>query len=329
MRNVADKSLVSLVAAAAVWALAVAGALAQAEADSEVRALDQRIADAVVRGDTDYVARVTADDFVMVHGDGWTHGGQPLRTDDKQALLDRVATKYYDVLAFDSVQAELHGNVAITHGRYLAHTPGVTDANRAWFSVRYERVYAQRDGGWQYLSHRTVHGPIYGPSREAVVDDADQTSPPTASTTSVTVPSAAGGEVLELERAIGMAIARGHTQYFDEATADDFVMLHGDGWTKGGQAALVDDKASFMPRVASNAYAVHDYDRQAVELHDDVAITYGRYIGNIPSSPPDRRWFYVWYQKVYAQRDGRWVYLSHRTVDGAHYAVDRASLHLE
>ena len=74
---------------------------------------------------------------------------------------------------------------------------------------------------------------------------------------------------------------------------------------------------------------VHDYDRQAVELHDDVAITYGRYVGHIPSSPPERRWFYVWYQKVYAKRDGRWVYLSHRTVDGAHYAEDRASLPLE
>ncbi len=195
--------------------------------------------------------------------------------------------------------------------------------------MRYERVYARRDGGWRYLSHRTVHGPIYGPTRDAVVDDAGQSSPATDAATNAEEPATAGGEVLALERTIGVAIKRGHTQYFDQATADDFVMLHGDGWTTGGQAALVDDKASFLPRVASNAYAAHDYDRQAVELHDDVAVTYGRYVGNIPSSPPDRRWFYVWYQKVYAKRDGRWVYLSHRTVDGAHYAVDRASLRLE
>ena len=56
---------------------------------------------------------------------------------------------------------------------------------------------------------------------------------------------------------------------------------------------------------------------------------YGRYIGHIPSSPPERRWFYVWYEKVYAKRDGRWVYLSHRTVDGAHYAADRSALDLD
>jgi hypothetical protein len=304
-------------------------AFAQRGHDTEVLELDQRIADAVVLGDTAYVDRATASDFVMVHGDAWTHGGQPLLVDGKESLLQRVASKYYDVLAFDSVQAELHGDVAITHGRYVAHTAGGNDPSRAWFSVRYERVYAKRDGGWRYLSHRTVHGPIFGPSRDSVVDDAAQSSPPTRAVTGATADAAAGAEVLAFERAIGAAIVRGDSELFDQATSDDFVMLHGDGWTTGGRPALVDDKASFLPRVAGSAYAAHDYDRQAVELHDDVAITYGRYIGHIPSSPPERRWFYVWYQKVYAKRDGRWVYVSHRTVDGAHYAVDRASLALD
>jgi hypothetical protein len=109
-------------------------------------------------------------------------------------------------------------------------------------------------------------------------------------------------------------------------TSADFVMVHGDGWTRGEKPALVDDKASFMKRVASRSYVAHDYDVQAVELHGDVAITYGRYVGNIPSSPEGRRWFSVWYEKVYAKRDGRWLYLSHRTVDGAHYGLDRASV---
>ena len=103
-------------------------------------------------------------------------------------------------------------------------------------------------------------------------------------------------------------------------------MVHGDGWTHGERPALVDDKASFMKRVAAGSYAAHDYEVQAVEMHGDVAITYGRYVGHIPSSPEGRRWFYVWYEKVYARRDGRWVYLSHRTVDGAHYGADRASV---
>ena len=52
------------------------------------------------------------------------------------------------------------------------------------------------------------------------------------------------------------------------------------------------------------------------------------YVGHIPGSPEGRRWFSVWYEKVYAKRDGRWVYLSHRTVDGAHYGNDRESVSL-
>jgi uncharacterized protein DUF4440 len=138
--------------------------------------------------------------------------------------------------------------------------------------------------------------------------------------------SAAAADVIALERKIGDAIVRGDAAFFDSVTSDDFVMIHGDGWTKGGKPALVDDKASFMKRIASKAYAAHDFDAEAVEMHGDVAITYGRYVGNIPGSPPGRQWFNVWYQKVYARRAGRWMYLSHRTVNGANYGLDRQSV---
>jgi len=136
----------------------------------EVLKLDQRIADAVVRGDTAYVDSVTAPDFVMVHGDGWTNGGKPLLTDTKASMLQRVTTKYYDVIDFDSVRAEMHGDIAITDGRYLAHVTGAPEPARAWFSVWFERVYAQRGGRWIYLSHRTVHGPTFGADRASVAD---------------------------------------------------------------------------------------------------------------------------------------------------------------
>jgi len=32
-----------------------------------------------------------------------------------------------------------------------------------------------------------------------------------------------------------------------------------------------------------------------------------RYVGNIPSSGKGRAWFAVWYEKIYAKRDGRWM----------------------
>jgi hypothetical protein len=136
---------------------------------AEVLGLDQKIGSAVVRGDTAFVDSVTPGDFVMVHGDGWTNGGKPLSTDTKDSMLRRVTSKYYDVIDFDSVKVEMHGDVAITYGRYLAHVPG-SAAERAWFAVWFERVFAKRDGRWIYLSHRTVHGPTYGPDRQSVSD---------------------------------------------------------------------------------------------------------------------------------------------------------------
>ena len=138
--------------------------------EREVLALDQRVADAVVRGDTPFVDNVTSADFVMVHGDGWTTGGQPLSTDAKQDMLGRVTSKHYDVIQFDTVKAEMHGDVAITYGRYIAHTARGNDPLKRWFAVWFERVYARRDGRWIYLSHRTVHGPTYGPDRASVQD---------------------------------------------------------------------------------------------------------------------------------------------------------------
>ncbi len=140
--------------------------------------------------------------------------------------------------------------------------------------------------------------------------------------------AAAGAEVLAFERELAAALVRGDVAYMEKAIAQDFVMVHGDDWTHGDPPRLADDRTSFMKRVSGKIYEAVDVDVQAVEMHGDVAITYGHYVGHIPGSPEGRRWFGVWYEKVYARRDGRWVYLSHRTVDGANYGNDRASVSL-
>jgi Domain of unknown function (DUF4440) len=134
---------------------------------AQVLALEQKIEDAVVRGDVTFVASVLATDFSFVHGDAWTKGGKPLAEDDRAAFLKRVADREYLVHDLDSVKVEMHGDIAITYGRYVslfmppnrtAATPG--RLNSIWF----ERVYAKRNGQWQFLSHRTVHGPTVSPA---------------------------------------------------------------------------------------------------------------------------------------------------------------------
>jgi hypothetical protein len=138
--------------------------------------------------------------------------------------------------------------------------------------------------------------------------------------------SSAAAEVLELERKIGDAIVAGDTAFYDRVTVGDFVMTHSDRWTTGGKPLLVDDKASFRKRIENRSYLTYDLDSVRVEMHGDVAITYGRYVASMKNTPPERVWFSVWFEKIYAKRNGQWQYLSHRTVNGANYGPDRESV---
>jgi len=149
------------------WASPVFAQHGAKEPASDVLALEQQIEEAIVRGDVAFIDRVTSTDFSFVHGDGWTHGGRPLMSDDKAAFLKRVADKEYLVHDLDQVKVEMHGDVAITSGRYVSlFVPANRNAanparlNSIWF----ERVYAKRNGEWQFLSHRTVHGPNVAPA---------------------------------------------------------------------------------------------------------------------------------------------------------------------
>ena len=57
-------------------------------------------------------------------------------------------------------------HIAITYGRYRARYRAGNPEQRE-FTVWFERVYARRNGRWQFLSHRTVHGPVYSEAAAA------------------------------------------------------------------------------------------------------------------------------------------------------------------
>jgi ketosteroid isomerase-like protein len=126
----------------------------------EVLAFEREMEAAVVRGDVAFLDRACASDFSFTHGDGWTTGGQPLRVENKEQWLASVGKAPYLSRDLDSVQVESHGDIAITYGRYRARNKAGEPGRRA-FTVWFERVYARRSGRWQYVSHRTVHGPTY------------------------------------------------------------------------------------------------------------------------------------------------------------------------
>jgi len=126
-------------------------------------------------------------------------------------------------------------------------------------------------------------------------------------------------EVLAFERDIEAAVVRGEVGFVDSASAPTFTFTHGDGWTTGGEPIRVDSRADWLATVAKSPYASRVLDSVKTEVHGDVVITCGRYVGRFKDAAPGRREFTVWYERVYAKRDGKWQYLSHRTVNGPVY----------
>src|SRR5204862_2010514 len=101
---------------------------------------------AVVRGDVDFLDKICDRDFSFTHGDGWTTRGAPLRVENRAHWLDSISKAPYRFRELDSVQVELHGDVAITYGRYRAQFKAGNPEQRE-FIVWFERVYARRNGG--------------------------------------------------------------------------------------------------------------------------------------------------------------------------------------
>jgi hypothetical protein len=149
------------------------------------------------------------------------------------------------------------------------------------------------------------------------------TSPPANRTspagTKAIGPSGTVAEVLAFERDMEAAVVRGDVAYLDRIIPADFSFTHGDGWTSGGAPIRVDDKTSWLAAVGKQPYLARDLDSVKVEAHGDIAITYGRYIAKNRNAAAGRSQFTVWFERVYAKRNGQWQYLSHRTVHGPTY----------
>ena len=130
--------------------------------------------------------------------------------------------------------------------------------------------------------------------------------------------SAAIAEVIAFEKATEGAVVRGDTAYLERALAPTFLFTHGDGWVDGGAPLKTDTKASWIEYVKRkpSPYIYRELDHQQVELHGDVAITLGRYFYLPQSSNGNAAHMHVWFERVYAKRNGQWQQLSHRTVKG-------------
>jgi hypothetical protein len=305
---------------------------------ADVLALQEKIEQATVKGDVAFAETVLSADFHFRHGDGWTRGEKTGGIEDNRAaFMRRIADKEYLVHDLDNPKIEMHGNVAITHGRYVSlfvpkngngsNPPGLATI---WF----ERVWAKRDGRWQWLSHRTVWGPHPSPAGvdptqipyELPAHYVPGLPPANAAPETYKPQSKEAAELLEIETKLGASVPAGDQAFFESHTSPDFMMWHSDPWTRGSRSSLIDTRQAFANRVRNKQYLAWHYDSQQAEMHGDVAVTFGRYTATLRGSKPDVAWFSVWYERVYQRQNQVWTLLSQRTVHGATYGPTRESV---
>jgi ketosteroid isomerase-like protein len=101
---------------------------------------------AVVKKEMATLQKYYADDFYFLHATG--------KVDNKASWMKSVSNPNTQTLSreHDSVQVELHDDVALLSGTLSVRFPSGT---RAGYAIRYIRVYAFRKEDWQLLSHRS------------------------------------------------------------------------------------------------------------------------------------------------------------------------------
>lgn len=118
-------------------------------------ALEHRVEQATLRGDVPFLDSVYAPSFRFKHSTG--------NLEERSARLVGIATRKSPMFArdLDSLDVEVHGDVALTTGRVHVRQD---NADPKWreYTIRYARVYIRSAGRWRLLTHHST-GESFGP----------------------------------------------------------------------------------------------------------------------------------------------------------------------
>ena len=110
-----------------------------------------------------------------------------------------------------------------------------------------------------------------------------------------------------LERAQANAVVEMDFDVLEEIYADDFIFTHGTGEEH--------DKTRWFDALSSGRdYLSREHEMIEIELHGDLGIVYGVLLVHAKINGVEGQ-FRARYVRVYKQREGRWLLVSHRTVD--------------
>jgi ketosteroid isomerase-like protein len=116
------------------------------DAEAQLCALDVAIDTATADQDAAALEALLAADYIYTHSNG--------RSQTKAEYIAGVVARDNPPRRnLNDVHAEIHGDVAITRGNLDI----VYNDERTNLFMRYVRVYRQRAGRWQPISHRTVY----------------------------------------------------------------------------------------------------------------------------------------------------------------------------
>lgn len=113
---------------------------------AEFLRIEQKIEDAVVRADLDYLKNAYADDFRFAHGSG--------NVQNKKQWLESVARAPFISRTVSANEVEFHDDIAISAARLDVVRRGKNGEEKYW--LKYIRVYRRNDNQWKMISHRTV-----------------------------------------------------------------------------------------------------------------------------------------------------------------------------
>lgn len=138
-----------LVALLAVPVSGAAQGSAPANDSALIAAMERRIESATMRRDVAYLDSVYAPSFRFKHSTGVLEERAP-----RLAAL-RAGTAAVFARDLDSLDVEVHGDVALTTGRVHVRQES-SDPKWTEYTIRYARVYVRRNGRWQLLTHHST-----------------------------------------------------------------------------------------------------------------------------------------------------------------------------
>jgi ketosteroid isomerase-like protein len=124
-------------------------ATAHAAVEDDIRAADQRWAEAAKSGDAAQLTRLLADGLIYTHATGII--------DDKKSYIEKVASKRqkYDGIIHSNVRIHVFGgHTAVLTARMRMH--GTNTAGPFDDQVLMTHVWVKLNGAWQLVAHQTT-----------------------------------------------------------------------------------------------------------------------------------------------------------------------------